>query len=70
MTDVTCQALAERITRKREQDGLLDTRYLISPNDESTMEAACADVEALYVAVDAGDVCSLDFGDLRWRDAA
>lgn len=57
-----CQTLAVRFERMA-ADGLLDVKFFIRNQDEATAEAVCAEVSALYAAVDRGEETPLDFKD-------
>lgn len=62
-----CDVVAARYNAKKEQ-GLVDVKFLFQNREEATVEEACAELEALNQAVDAGRHAVLDFGDLDWKD--
>lgn len=62
-----CDVVAARYDAKRAQ-GLVDVKFLFQNKEEATVEEACAELEALNQAVDAGRHVALDFGDLDWKD--
>jgi len=47
----------------------VDVKFFVRNLDEATTEQVCAEVNALYAALDSGNAENLDFGDSR-RPAA
>ncbi len=62
-----CDAVATRYSQKQ-SDGLVDVKFLFQNKEEATVDDACAELEALHVAIRDGKSEALDFGDLSWKD--
>lgn len=57
-----CDKLAARFETKA-ASGLRDVKFYVRNLDEASSEAVCAEVNALYEAVDNGKIKALKFGD-------
>lgn len=59
-TDRLAQRLADRAA-----DGLVDVRFCLANRREASSDLVCAEANALYAALDAGNYAPLDFADSR-----
>lgn len=66
MTD-TKTRLADLYREKQEQ-GLIDVKFLIQNREEASETEAFAELLALNEAIKNGEARPLDFGDLAWKD--
>jgi len=57
-----CESLSERFD-KMKAEGLVDVKFYLRNLDEAAVEAVCAEVSALYEAVERGETSKLDFKD-------
>jgi hypothetical protein len=60
-TKTECQKLADRFDRMAADDGLWGVKFYVS--GEAALEQVCAEVNAMYEAVDMGEFVALDFKD-------
>src|ERR1700761_8903795 len=68
MNELHSADLAVLYERKTREDGLLDAKFLLRPNEEAATEETCGEILNFYRAVAQGATEALDFGDLRWKE--
>lgn len=62
--NIACKTLADRLEAKRAL-GLVDVKFYVAKNDDTSFETVCGEVIGLYDAVEAGNHRPLTFMDER-----
>jgi hypothetical protein len=60
-----CEALSARFDAMRQNDGLVDVKFLLGNVGEATTELVCAEVMSMLDAYDAGEYEDFKFNDSR-----